>query len=381
MKMKIFKNIPSAAIIIALAVACNDGIDPISSVPPGSDTAAPALTISYPFEGARIQVREEVAPVNIQFEATDDIEIKSIVLKLDGTQIAQFSDFKDYRRAVQTYKHPALTNGLHTVSVTVTDMSDKATTSSVSFEKVPPYQPKSPGEIFYMPFDNEYLELLTIKPGTTGGEPSFVDGIKGKAVRFDAANKGYVLFPGDTLAKASDFSLSFWVNAVFVDANADNGIDGVLGLVNLSNKKRFWGNFDFFVENGSNPAAAKMVVHVTNDDSETWINDGTTTTVAGFFSGWTHHAVTYDATSHEFKYYYNGTLKVAKAASWTDALTFKDSGPMVFGTVHFQTTPSLTTGSTSQPWASYLTGELDEVRIFNRALSAADVQQIYDDIN
>ncbi len=45
-------------------------------------------------------VKEDVAPVDIQFEATDDIEIGSIALSLDGTKITEFTDFKDYRRAL-----------------------------------------------------------------------------------------------------------------------------------------------------------------------------------------------------------------------------------------------------------------------------------------
>jgi hypothetical protein len=42
---------------------------------------------------------------------------------------------------------------------------------------------------------------------------------------------------------------------------------------------------------------------------------------------------------------------------------------MVFGTVQFQTDPSLTSESTAQSWASYLTGSLDEVRLYNAALT------------
>ena len=49
---------------------------------------------------------------------------------------------------------------------------------------------------------------------------------------------------------------------------------------------------------------------------------------------------------------------------------------MVFGTVHFQTTPSLTSSSTRQDWASYLTGQLDEVRIYNKALSDAEISSL-----
>jgi hypothetical protein len=376
--MKILKRISAGALLVILAFACNEGIDDISYVAPGPDETAPGVTITYPFEGARIQVKEDVAPVDIQFQATDDIEIGSIALTLDGTELTEFSDFKDYRRAVQSYRYNTLENGLHTLTVTATDLSGKSTSKSVNFEKVEPYQPKYEGEIFYTPFDGDYLELLTIKAGTTGGSPTFVDGVQGKAVSFDAANKGYVLFPSDALAGVESFSMSFFVKPDFIDANTDNGIDGILGLVNFSNTTTFWGNIDFFVENGSNPAAAKMVIHVTNDDSETWINE--VNNVAGFFGTWTHHVVTYDGAARQFKYYINGVLKLTKPAGWTDPLTFKNAGQLVFGTVQFQTNPSLTSNTGAQDWASYLTGELDEVRLFNRALSADEVQQIYDDV-
>jgi hypothetical protein len=288
------------------------------------------------------------------------------------------SGFKDYRRALEAFRYNTLENGTHTLTITATDMSDKSTSASVNFEKVTPYQPKYEGEIVYMPFDGDYLELLTITEGTKGGAPVFVDGLVGKAVSFDAANKGYVLFPSDTLSGVANFSMSFWVKPKFVDSNTDGGIDGILGLVNFSNTTGFWGNIDFFVENGSTAAAAKMAIHVTNDDSEVWLTE--VNNVPNFFGVWSNHTVTYDGVLHEFKYYINGELKLTKAAGWTDALTFKNGGPLVFGTVQFQTSPSLTTGSAAQPWASYLTGQLDEIRIFNRALSSTEVQQIYDDV-
>jgi len=377
--MRVNKKIFASALAI-LAFACNnDGyIDPISSVPPGDDEGAPEVTINYPFEGAKIQVREDVVPINIQFIATDDIEVTSVVVKLDGTTIGELSDFKDYRKANESVLFENLTNGEHTVTVTATDAAGNTTTSTATFEKVEPYTPKYPGEIIYMPFDGDYLELLTITPGTPGGSPSFVDGLLGKAVRLEASGKEYVTFPGDTLAQVDEFSMSFWVRPEFVDTNGSGDIDGILGFINLSNTSGFWGNIDMFVENGSKPSSTKIVVHVTNDDSETWLTDAAGLT--NIFGDWSHHVVTYSSADKHFKYYINNVLVWDKVASWSDALTFKNAGPIVMGAVHFMTEPSSTSGSGSQPWASYLTGEIDEVRIFDRAITEEEVGQIYDDI-
>jgi hypothetical protein len=49
---------------------------------------------------------------------------------------------------------------------------------------------------------------------------------------------------------------------------------------------------------------------------------------------------------------------------------------IVFGTEQFQCSPSLGTAGGSQSWASYLTGQMDEVRIYNKALSASELQAL-----
>lgn len=377
--MKILQSIFIGVLLIAFG--CKDGyIDDISSVSPGADEAAPEVEINYPLEGTQIRVREDVTSINIQFEASDDIEVDNISVKLDGSEIASFDSFKDYRQVIQSYSYNKLSNGAHTLTITATDLSDKSTSTSVNFEKVEPYQPYD-GEIFYMPFDGDYFELVGIREATGGVHTTFADGVKGKALSLDAAQKSYLIFePDSTVTDVESFSLSFWVNPEFVDADNNGGIDGILGLVNLSNVNKFWGNIDFFVENGSNPTdGADMRIHITNGSDETWITN--VNDIPGFFGQWTNHILTYDASSSEFKYYINGVLMTTASASWSGAMSFEDSGPLVMGAVQFQTDPSLTSATGSQPWASYLTGELDEVRIFNKALSQEEIDVIVNNVD
>lgn len=375
--MKIVNYISASTLIAILAMACNDGIDPIRRVDPGPDMENPKVEISYPFPGARIQVREQVAPIDIQFKATDDIEIQSISIILDGTEIGKLTSFTDYRRVITPFRYATLANGNHTLTITATDIAGKNTSASTTFEKVEPYQAKYPGEIFYMPFDGDYLELLSITPATKAGEPVFVDGKRGKALSFNATNKGYVTYPSDVVSNVNSFSVSFWVNPDLADPDGNGQVDGIMGLVNFSNVKGFWGNLDWFVENGSKPSGTVIKTHVTNGNGgESWV---VLNGVPNFFGQWSHHVMTYNASDRKLRYYINGTVMVTVDAGWTNELSFKDRGPMVFGTVHFMTNPSLTTGSGAQDWASYLTGELDEIRMFNRALSDTDVQQIYND--
>ena len=60
---------------------------------------------------------------------------------------------------------------------------------------------------------------------------------------------------------------------------------------------------------------------------------------------------------------------------WTGPIAFENSGPMVFGTVQFQTSPSLTTHG-PEDWASHLTGTIDEVRVYNKALNEGDINAL-----
>jgi hypothetical protein len=238
------------------------------------------------------------------------------------------------------------------------------------------------GEIFYMPFEEgSFEDLVSETMATTNGNIGSVQGVFGNAAEFSVEDTTYALFtPTPEISNLSSFTLSFWSYVDFVDSDESGGIDGVIGLVNFSNVGRFWGNIDFFIENGSNPTdGADMRLHITNGTSETWItnvNDQTSV-----FNKWSQHVLTYDDASKTFNYYLNGNLATTAAASWDTGLDFQDLGPMVMGCVQFQTKPSLTSATSSQPWASYLTGELDEVKIYNRALTAEQVNNSFNSNN
>ena len=379
--MKILKSF--FILILILTSGCDEGyIDDISAVDPGEDAAVPTVTIDFPFEGLQVRVREDITSIDIKFEASDDIELQTISVVLDGNEIASFNEFVDFRRFIGEFQYDNLTNGDHTLTVSATDLSGKTSSDSKNFEKIEPYDPMD-GEIFYMPFDGEAIDLVTLTGGERTAGTNFVEGVQGQALSFNALNASYATYDSvSEIATVESFTLSFWVNPDFVDEDNDGAIDGVLGLVNLSNVSRFWGNIDFFVENGSNPTTgADMRLHITNalggdEFNETWITD--VNDVPNFFGQWSSHILTYDATSSEFRYYINGALATTATATWSGGVTFGNSGPLVMGCVQFQTDPSLTSATGSQPWASYLTGEMDEIRIFNIALSEQAVTDLYE---
>jgi len=218
----------------------------------------------------------------------------------------------------------------------------------------------------YWAFDGNLLDSVSGQAATNAGT-SFTTGFKKQALQ--GANNAYVLAtPSATITGMQSFTITYWVNSP-VNAN------GIVGLVNLANTSNFWGNIDMFFENGSTQDAAKFRAQITNNGGspEHWVaKDG----MPNIFGKWTNFALSYDNASHTFKLYLNGSLVVTDVDANFGNLHFVNSGKLVFGTVHFMTSPSQTTGSGSQPWASYLTGQLDEVRIYNKALSDNEVNAL-----
>src|SRR5690554_4153149 len=188
------------ALLTATFTACNDGIDDISPVDTGPDETAPMVTINYPAEGAQIMVTEAVTPITIRFEVEDDIQISEVKVTLDGTEIASYDTFKDYRRFVGSLLYEELTNGAHTLIVSAKDLEGKTTSATVNFMKVPPYEAKYEGEVFYMAFNGDYMELISQTDATVVGEPGFsANGISGQA--YAGATDAYLTFPIDEIGR------------------------------------------------------------------------------------------------------------------------------------------------------------------------------------
>ncbi|MBO9730694.1 MAG: LamG domain-containing protein [Chitinophaga sp.] len=193
---------------------------------------------------------------------------------------------------------------------------------------------------------------------------TFATGIKGSALK--GATKAYALFtPGTAITGLKAFTITLWVN------NPQNTA-GIVELLNLSNTKSFWGNIDIFFENGSTDTKAVLKMHIASAQGETWLGNYD---VQNIWDRWTNLAVSYNGVD-SFKVYVNGLRIATHVMAGAGPIQFLNPGKMVFGTSQFQTVPSLTSEATSQDWASYLTGSLDEVRIYNKALEEADVSAL-----
>ncbi|WP_186756459.1 LamG domain-containing protein [Echinicola salinicaeni] len=349
--------------LMATSFACKDGyIDDINQVPAGPDEASPSVLINFPEEGPLTWVPQEVMSINIDFEVTDDVEIQDISVTLDGENIGNYSDFKDYRRTAVKLPYDNITNGEHTLIVTANDLSGKTTTSTVVFTKPEFYVPQYEGEIFYMPFDDEYLELVSVSDATMVGDPGFAGESASGSNAYAGATDSYLTFPTTDLTN-DEFSASLWYK---VDAAPDRAGILVMGppdTANPDSQNNRTAGFRLFREAaGSNQ---RIKLNVGNGAGDNWFDGGSAADINPNNNEWVHIAFTISGT--ECAVYINGTVVrqgTYPGISWEgcDILSIGSGAPRFTGWGHLSDN-------------SYI----DELRIFNRALSQSEIQTIMDD--
>ena len=216
----------------------------------------------------------------------------------------------------------------------------------------------------YWSFDADFVEKVSSTPGTAVNA-SLLAGFKGKAMKGSA--NGYVISDLPAAIKnMNSFTIDYWINSPINST-------GILTPVCISNTNDFWGSLDMFFENGSTATNGNLKCHI-KGQSEVWFTNGMITNPWG---SWINIALTYDAATSKFTLYQNGNSVASQVVGGLGNLVFPAGATkIIFGTEQFQCTPSLGTAGGTQGWASYLSGQLDEVRIYNKALVASDLQAL-----
>jgi hypothetical protein len=357
--MNTIKYILSAMLLVFIAACNKDYIDPIQAVDPGQDQTPPSITVSYPVENGQIRVKEDITSITIKAEVTDDIEIGTISVKLDGKDMPVQNTSKDYRHAVLNCPYDGLTNGKHTVEVASTDKSGKSSSQSVQFEKIEAYKPVFSGEMFYMPFNGDFMEQVTITGAGQVKSPGFGAGKIGMA--YKGATDSYLTFKTQDPAQqinllTAEFSATFWYK---LNATPDRG--GILTVTPdnpTGDDGRKFG-FRLFREAGNGGQTIKL--NAGNGNAESWFDGGATATLQ-LNSDWTFIAFTVSKT--ECAVYFNGQ-PVSKGSftgiDWTGCNSL-----------------SIMSGAPNFNYWGHNSDEslMDELRFYNKALTQAEVQNV-----
>jgi hypothetical protein len=219
-------------------------------------------------------------------------------------------------------------------------------------------------------FNNTLADSLSGTTGVATGT-SFGPGLKGQALQ--GANSAYVLSNTPTaIQNLHSFTFSVWVKM-------PENTDGAVGIMDMANDQSgnpgFWGSMAIFFDNGGTDNTGVLKIHAFNVAGSPTGIDGWLGgyTVNNPWGGWINVCVTYDDSTSTFVVYYNGASIGTSTVAGFAPLNWKAATKMVFGTLQFQTTTSLTVSTGAQDWASYQVGETDEVRVYNRVLTNTEV--------
>jgi len=251
--------------------------------------------------------------------------------------------------------------------------------------------------IAYWGFDGNLKDSVS-NTTAAGTNTSFATGYVGSALQ-GAAN-GYAVADISTqIAKVNgSFSLSFWMYYPGNTTTDDNWVD-IITITNPSHYQNwnapFCGNFNFLKYPGSdrsNGAPSQFGYHVRNvsgtgnwwDGPENWFNNLWTASV---YNNWVNWTFTYDKATKTFNIYKNGAQW--KSDGWVDG-GGSNTYPQVqssFSNLQFNDPPTkiifggnTDTGVTAdQTWGKSIKGydgKLDEVRMYNTALSQIQIQSM-----
>jgi hypothetical protein len=202
----------------------------------------------------------------------------------------------------------------------------------------------------------------------TDNNVTYIDGVKGKGLQFDATKKGYVVYPSaNDFGTQTNFSAALWFNAGDLSKKDHVNADGVIAFGKSSD---FWGNLTIYVDHESSTADSMLLQVVVAGKFQTYSGAGR---VPHMYDGkWHQLVVTYDGTSTQYTLYIDGAKFDQKLIA---GVAFKDASVLVLG--GFEQAASIQGTYDANTWMSPWPGGLDQIRLYGTVLSAADVTALY----
>jgi len=261
-------------------------------------------------------------------------------------------------------------------------------------------------------FENNVTESKNNLTGTAT-RAAYTAGVKGQAWQGSSTEDRYAVINGATAVGAlSSFTYSIWINTANTVAPGETpGIGkGAQGIFSLVKPDQFWGAMNLFLENPDSEKPNRLLLKLLVENKRTgvvWGSQSPVFNIDDALNTWTHVVFTYDAATSRFSVYQNGILGISLSGAYSPAAGYpgtliayaNDPGDatnvnnaplwgnldfggsystVLLGSHQFETTPSLTTATTEQPWATSFAGKMDEFRIYKAPLTAAEVNAIYE---
>lgn len=245
--------------------------------------------------------------------------------------------------------------------------------------------------VAYWPLNGNGKESMSNTSPSASVGASYASAVKGDGL---VLTNGYLAYPEITALANSSASMSI---SLWAKINNNGGVDGYpTMLFSLTRPNEWAGNFNLMSETGwrtvaSDTLVIKGLAVIKNGDGSANFQDiinsanpSVDDIAAGHVAApcknagtWAHYVITWDATTALFKVYANGQ-KISNPV-WESRnggtalpLNFFTPAKAVIGT--FGTVVS----GTADSWQRPMTGQIDEIRVWKKALSPADINSLYE---
>ena len=299
------------------------------------DTTSPTVTITAPTAGSTVS-----NTVSVTANASDNDRVAGVQFRLDGTNLGAEDATSPYAVSWDTR---SVANGSHTLTAVARDGSGNiATSANVAVTVTNSAQP--PGLVAAYSFDQGSGTTAPDASGTgntgtlTNGAAWSSTGKYGGAISFDGVNDSVTVADSASLDLTSGMTLEAWVRPSTLGTTWRTVIfkqrSGGLVYALYANRDTQRPNAQIFSASVARPVDGTAVLPLNT---------------------WTHLAVSFDGTA--LRLYVNGTQ--AGQLLYTGSITTSNAVLRIGG------------NSVRTEWFQ---GLIDEVRIFNRALSPVEIQ-------
>ena len=298
-----------------------------------NDTTAPTVSITAPSPGATVS-----GSLTVSATAADDVGVRDVQFRLDGQNLGAADTSAPYEVAWDTR---SASNGTHQLTAVARDAAGNTRTSSPAVSVTVQNQSTVPGLVAAYGFEEGAGTVVADSSGrgnggTVSGATWTAAGRNGRALSFDGVDDWVTVPDAPSLDLSAAMTLEAWVKP------------------DLLSKP--WQSL--FVKEAPNSFAYALYLTAGGTSQlNAWWTDVQHLYVPPVQQGvWTHVAVT--AGANTMRIYVNGTQVRSKTISGSLPAT---SGVLRIGG--------------NAVWSNeFFDGTLDDVRIYNRALSAAEVQ-------
>ena len=312
-----------------------------TTLSPPPDTTPPAVSVTAPSGGSTVS-----GSVSVSASASDNVGVVGVQFLVDGGNLGAEDTTSPYSVSWDT---TAVGNGVHMLTARARDAATNTTLSSIVSVTVSNVAIPPSSAVAAYAF-NEGSGTTTADAsghslaGTLVNGPTWTAGKYGNAVNFDGVDDFVNLGNPAALQMTGSMTISGWINAAAFPADD-------AAVVSKRSDRGY--QLDTTIDQGPRAIGFKL----TSSSGGDMIRYGTTALAP---NSWYHIAGVYDAASRTMHVYLNGVL---------------NDGVLVGTVTSSQQNSASNVDIGQRGGGGYgFNGRIDDVRIYNRALTAAEIQ-------